>query len=297
MNIGFVGAGIMGHGMAVNLLEDGHRLRVVAHRNRAPIDDLVTRGASEALTFEVLGHEADAIVLCLTGTHTVETVVEALCDHLAPGVLILDTTTNEPGGPERIAARLDAAGMRYVEAPVTGGAAQAREGVLGAIVGCRRSDFADAKAILSSFCKDIARFGEVGMGVRAKLVSNFLALGTAALVIESFKQARSLGVDAEKLYRLAQLGSGNSTGLQRIIGAALEGDYGGYRFSVANSAKDFSYFCRLAQANGEVPALAGVLDTLFADAVSAGHGERMISELLDPALVDGAANRGPPGDE
>ena len=276
----------MGHGMVLNLLGDSYEVSVVAHRNRAPIDDLVSRGAREAASLEALAQNAKAIILCLTGTPVVESVVGQLLPHLGDGVLVLDTTTNEPGGPERVAARLAQVGVRYVEAPVTGGATQAREGELGAIVGCRESDLGDAQCLLGSFCKDVARFGPVGMGVRAKLVSNFLALGTATLVIESFKQARSLGVDWEKLYRLALLGSGNSTSLQRIIGNALEGNYRGYLFSVGNTAKDFAYFRQLAESNHGVPELAEVMHRLYQEALRNGLGERMISRRFTRPALD-----------
>ena len=79
-------------------------------------------------------------------------------------------------------------------------------------MGCDEGDFADAKAILEGCCARIEWFGDIGMAAKTKLISNFLALGTATLVIESFRQAREFGVDWQKLYDLALLGSGNSTG-------------------------------------------------------------------------------------
>ena len=286
MRIGFVGAGIMGHGMAFNLLRAGHDVTVIAHTNRVPIDDLVSRGAREAATIEQLATRSDIVVLCLTGTQVARAVIRDLIPHLMPGVLVIDTTTNEPEGPEELAAGLKDAGCRYVEAPITGGVKQAEDGVLGAIVGCDESDFVEAEEILRGFCKQVERFGSVGMGVRAKLVSNFLALGTATLVIETFKQARSLGVDWKKLYELAQLGSGNSSGLQRIVGAALNEDYRGYVFTIKNTAKDFSYICELADDNGNGSKLAPVMKAIYERALSEGHGDHMLSELLDPALGD-----------
>lgn len=284
MRIGFVGAGIMGHGMALNLLRAGHEVTVIAHRNRPPIDDLVSQGAREAASIEQLATDSEIIVLCLTGTHVARSVIGELAPHLMPGVMVIDTTTNDPHGPEELAARLTEVGAHYIEAPVTGGVNQAKDGVLGAIVGCDESDLDRAKDILSGFCKQVERFGPVGMGARAKLVSNFLALGTATLVVETFKQARSLGVDWKKLYELAQLGSGNSSGLRRILGNALEGDYRGYVFSIENTVKDFSYICKLTADNGDVPDLALVMKSIYERALADGHGGRMLSELLDPAL-------------
>ena len=286
MRIGFVGAGIMGHGMALNLLRAGHEVTVIAHKNRVPIDDLVSHGAREAATIEQLPTSSDIVVLCLTGTQVARSVIRDLVPHLMPGVMVIDTTTNEPEGPEELAAGLKDVGCRYVEAPITGGVKQAKDGVLGAIVGCDESDFVQAEEILGGFCKQVERFGPVGMGVRAKLVSNFLALGTATLVIETFKQARSLGVDWKKLYELAQLGSGNSSGLQRIVGAALNEDYRGYVFSIENTVKDFSYICKLADDNGDGSKLAPVMKAIYECAVSEGYGDHMLSELLDPALGD-----------
>ncbi len=284
MEIGFVGAGLMGRGMVENLLRHGHAISVVAHRNRAPIEALVEKGATEAASLAELAAGKQAVFLCVTDTPAAMAVLEALAPHLSPGTLVVDITTNAPDGPAALAAIARAAGGRYVEAPVTGGPVQAAEGVLGAIVGCDEADFEAAKALLDCFCARIERFGEVGMAVRAKLVSNFLALGTATLVIEAFSQARKLGVDWRGFYELAQLGSGNSGALKRILDGALEDDYGGYIFSVVNTRKDLSYFHDLAARTGDVPPLATVLKQMFEDAVDQGHGDRMLSELLRPDL-------------
>ena len=281
MNIGFVGAGIMGHGMALNLLAKGFEVAVVAHRNRAPIDDLVAQGAREASSSDDLARTADAVILCVTNSDVARRVVVDLLPGLRPGALVIDTTTHAADAPPDLAATLKAGGARYVEAPVTGGATQAREGKLGAVVGCDLDDLEDARPILAAFCARIERFGPVGAGTRAKLISNFLALGTATLVVETFRQARSLGVDWQKLYDVALLGSGNSAGLQRIVGNALNGDFGGYVFSIDNTLKDLTHIRDLLQADD---GLAAALRDVHARAVADGHGSKMLSELLDPSV-------------
>ncbi len=284
MKIGLIGAGIMGHGVGLNLLRARHELLVVAHRNRTPIDDLVSRGAKEADSIPGLARAADAVVLCVTDSPTARSVIGALLGALPADALLIDLTTNEPNAPAGFAAAASGVGAHYIEAPVTGGAAQAKDGVLGAIVGCDVAQFDRARDVLSAFCKQVEYFGPPGMGARAKLVSNFLALGTATLVIETFRQARALGVDWRKLYELAQLGSGNSAGLRRIMDKALEGDYGGYVFSVGNTAKDLAYFCQLMDDEETASDLAPVLRAMHERAVAEGHGGRMLSELLDPEL-------------
>lgn len=285
MKIGLIGAGLMGHGMGVNILTAGHELHVVAHRNRAPIEDLVSRGALEAPSPAALGALVDVVVLCVTGTPAAQKVIDALMEVLRPGMLVIDTTTNTSGGPEAFSSTLAGRDVTYVEAPVTGGAQQAREGVLGAIVGCDRELPQEARDVLSCFCRQIEQFGPAGAGARAKLVSNFLALGTAALVIETFRKARALGVDWQKLYELAQHGSGKSVGLDRIVGGAVAGDFNGYKFSIDNSIKDLSYFADLAEKNSCDSDLIPALLDVFSRAASDGHGNRMISELLDPELI------------
>lgn len=284
MKIGLIGAGLMGHGMAVNMLAAGHELHVVAHRNREPIDDLVGAGAFEAPTPAALVAEVDVVVLCVTGTPAVEKVIGDLKQSFRPRMLVIDTTTNACGGPEAFSETLSGLGVTYVEAPVTGGAQQAREGVLGAIVGCDTELPQQAHDVLSCFCKQVEQFGTAGAGARAKLVSNFLALGTAALVIETFRKAKALGVDWEKLYELARHGSGRSVGFDRIAGGAVAGDFKGYKFSVDNSIKDLSYFEELAEQNACNSDLLAALLGVFSNAASHGHGNRMISELLDPDL-------------
>ncbi len=284
MRIGLIGAGLMGHGMALNMLAAGHELHVVAHRNRAPVDDLVSRGALEADTPAALTAQVDVLVLCVTGTAAVERVIADVKPALRPGMLIIDTTTNTSDGPEAFSSMLAGLGVTYVEAPVTGGAQQAREGILGAIVGCDVQLPATAREVLSCFCRQVEQFGPAGAGARAKLVSNFLALGTAALVIETFRKAKVLGVDWQKLYELARHGAGRSVGFDRIAGGAVAGDFKGYRFSIDNCVKDLTYFSELAEKNACKSDLLPAFLGMFSNAASDGHGERMISELLDPDL-------------
>ena len=97
-----------------------------------------------------------------------------------------------------------------------GGPVQAEEGVLGAIVGCEEKDFEFAKEILMNFCEDVFILVLLAWVQKAKLVNNFLSLGTATFVIETLKAADKLGIDLKKLYDVAKLGSGNSGALNRI---------------------------------------------------------------------------------
>lgn len=284
MIVGFVGIGKMGAGMALNLLAAGHDVKFFARSPSSAVNEVVEAGAHQAASLAELAKEANVILLCLTDTQAVREVADGLALHLPAERLVIDLSTNDIDGPNDVSDLLTARGVDYVEAPVTGGVKQARDAALGAIVGANSVEvYGAARPILQAFCKKVVHIGPVGMAARAKLISNFLALGTATLVIEVFKQARALGIDWEPLYELSQLGSGNSSGLQRIVGNAIEGDYKGYLFSVENCLKDLHYLCELGQRTGTASTLAPVLHQIHDDAVRAGHGDRMISELLDPS--------------
>ncbi len=282
MRTRFIGAGSMGCGMAKNLLRSGHALTVIAHNNRAPIEDLVAHGAQEVSSYDALAKASDTIVLCVTGNTAASEIIEALRPSLCPSMMMIDTTTNPPDATMEFAALLSKNGISYVESPVSGGA-------LGGIVGCAEKDFERARAVLSCFCKRVERFGEVGAGSRAKLVSNFLALGTATLVVETFNYVRTLGVDWEKLYSLARLGPGRSSALERILDHALSRDYCGYVFSIENTLKYFAYICdmlgQIETTSNQHPYLASLMRTIYQEAAENGYGKRMLSEQLDPELT------------
>jgi 3-hydroxyisobutyrate dehydrogenase-like beta-hydroxyacid dehydrogenase len=97
--IGFIGAGLMGHGMARNIVEKGYRLAVLAHRNRAPIEDLLARGATEAESPAALARASDVVILCVPSSAEVEECVLAENGIMAgahAGLIVIDCTTAEP---------------------------------------------------------------------------------------------------------------------------------------------------------------------------------------------------------
>jgi hypothetical protein len=104
-HIGFIGTGLMGHGMAKNIVEKGYPLTVTAHRNRAPVDDLIQRGATEA-SLEDLAARATIIFLTLPGSPQVSDAVAKMTPHLKPGSVIVDCSTSDPTVTERLATDL-----------------------------------------------------------------------------------------------------------------------------------------------------------------------------------------------
>ena len=124
-NIGFIGAsGLMGHGMAKNLLGKGHKLALTVHRNRERVADLLAAGATEAPSPAALAAGSEIVFLCVTGSPQVEAPVEALLGGAKFGLVIIDCSTSEPESSARLRERCAAIGVSFVDAPL----AHARRG-------------------------------------------------------------------------------------------------------------------------------------------------------------------------
>jgi len=285
MHVGLIGAGMMGHGMAANLLGHGHQVSVIAHRNRAPVEDLVAKGAREAKTLAEIA-EADAILLCVTTSKVVEETLAKLRPHLRAGQLILDSGTSAPAVTKRLAHELEGLGVAYADIPLTGGPEQAEQGGLGVLCGATPETFARIEPLLACFATTVRHFGPPGSGHTAKLISNYLVTGMVALVAEAFGAARQAQIDWPDLYAVMLNGSGNSGVLRKMVEPALKGDFDGYRFALANAAKDIGYYAELAEGLGCSSKLTDSVAEIFARAVETGHGGRNVSHLLDPAIDD-----------
>ena len=280
VKIGFIGAGFMGYGMAHNLLKNQIRLSVIAHKNRKPIDKLIEQGAIELDSLKEIADFANVIVMCVTNTPIAIEIINEILPHLIPSTLFIDITTHHSTGSIEINNLLKLKNIRYVESPVMGGPVQSEQGVLGAIVGASNNDYEESRNILMNFCKDVFHFGEIGMGAKTKLISNFLSLGTATFVIETLKAANHLNIDLNKLYDVAKLGSGNSGALNRIADKAVEGDYKGYIFTVNNTLKDFTYINELLKDLPNAQKLSALTKSIYKEAADNGKGEMLISELI-----------------
>lgn len=285
MHVGVIGAGLMGHGMAANLLKHGHQVSVIAHRNRAPVEDLVAKGATEAKDLAGIA-QAEVILLCVTTSKVVEATIRGLKPHLRAGQIILDAGTSAPSATVRLARDLQALGIAYADIPLTGGPEQAEQGVLGVLCGASEETFARIQPLLACFATTIRHFGPPGSGHTAKLISNYLVTGMVALVAEAFGAARKSQIDWQDLYEVMLNGSGNSGVLRKMVEPALKGDFDGYRFALANAAKDIGYYAELAENLGIRTQLTESVAELFARAVESGHGGRNVSHLLDPAIDD-----------
>jgi 3-hydroxyisobutyrate dehydrogenase-like beta-hydroxyacid dehydrogenase len=152
------------------------------------------------------------------------------------------------------------------------------------LCGASPETFARIEPLLACFATTIRHFGPPGAGHTAKLISNYLVTGMVALVAEAFGTARQAQIDWKDLYEVMLNGSGNSGVLRKMVEPALTGDFDGYRFAVANAAKDIAYYADMAEGLGCSSRLTETVAQVFARAVETGHGGRNVSHLLDPAI-------------
>ena len=276
MRIGFIGAGLMGHGMVLGLLAAGYTVAISAHRNRQPIEDLVSKGAVENSDLKGVAESSDCIFLCLSNSRIVSQTIAALKPHLRSGQILVDAGTSEPASTRLLAQELAALGVAYADAPLTGGPEQAAVSQLGVLCGASPETFKAIAPLLACFASTIRFMGPVGSGHTAKLISNYLVTGMIALVAETFEAARKTGIDWRNLYEAMLNGSGNSGVLRKMVGPALAGDYEGYRFSLDNALKDIGYFKEVVPET----AMAKAVGDAFSMAVSRGLGPLNVSHLL-----------------
>ena len=283
-NIGFIGLGMMGHGMAANILDKGYLLTVMAHKNRKPIEDLLARGASEASSPKTLATQNDAVLLCVRGAEEVESLVygtEGLLQGCHQGMFIIDCTTSDPALSRKIAADVKKYGGHFADAPVTRAPRDAEAGRLNSLVGASDETFSMILPVLQAYSENITHFGSPGAGHSAKLINNFISMGYAALISEGMAMCSLAGVDSAKLYEVMSTGGADSGVLRKMVPGMLKGDLTGHQFSLGNALKDVSYFCRMAETEKFSSYLSDSLMTTYTDAVNAGFGDRFVASLIE----------------
>ena len=247
--IGFIGLGLMGHGIARNIVEKGYALNVVAHRNRAPIDDLVKRGATEVKSIREIGEQSSIVFLCVTGSREVEAAIrgaDGLMVTLKPGAVIVDCSTADPTSTVALAEELAAAGIALADAPLGGTPVQAAEGKLSAMVGATDEAFARIKPVVETWAAKIVHIGGPGDGHKMKLLNNFLSLGYAAIYAEALTLAKKVGISPERFDSVIRGGRMDNGFYQTFMGYTIEGNREAHKFTLSNALKDLMYLESMA---------------------------------------------------
>ncbi len=280
--IGFVGVGLMGHGMAKNVVENGYDLLVTAHRKREAVDDLVKRGAREVENVEAMAAEADIIFLCVTGSPQVEDNVSRIMAVMKPGLIVVDTSTAEPASTRALAEKMNAAGGALVDGPLSRTPAHAWSGELSSFLSGPKDVLAKVRPVVETYTAAIIDVSEnVGDAHSMKLVNNLVSLGYVALWSECYATLGKLGV-APGVFREAIRNSGMVCGnFENYSKYICDGDPNGHKFSLSNGHKDMTYYKAMAeQLSADRPMSAATL-ALLSRAIDADMAERFVPELID----------------
>jgi 3-hydroxyisobutyrate dehydrogenase-like beta-hydroxyacid dehydrogenase len=282
--IGFIGVGLMGHGMAKNIVEKGYPLTVMGNRNRAPVDDLVGRGAWEAKTPRAVAEASDIIFMCVTSSVQVEALVrgpDGIKSGASKGLVIVDCTTADPNSTLALAAELAPLGVTFCDAPLGGTPANAELGQLSAMVGADAATFQRIKPVCDAWAQKVVHLGPVGDGHKMKLLNNFVAMGYGAIYAEALALAQKVGITPQVFDSVVR-GSRMDCGFyQTFFRYVLERDRDAHQFTLVNALKDMRYLESMADGVSMANPVGNAVKNAYAMACSAGMEQDYVPMLSD----------------
>ncbi|WP_227306380.1 NAD(P)-dependent oxidoreductase [Acidisoma cellulosilyticum] len=281
--VGFVGLGLMGQGMARNILRKGWPLSVLAHRSRTAVEALVADGATEVTSARALAEASDIIVLCVTGSPEVSAVVEGPDGLAAAGkpLIVIDCSTSDPAQTVALVTRLDALGITLIDAPLGRTPKDAEAGTLDVMVGGDAETIERVRPILDAFAGRVLQTGPVGTGHTMKLLNNFLSMGYAALYAEAIALGAKAGLSPQVFDSVIRGGRMDCGFYQTFMKYTLERDRDAHKFAIRNALKDTSYLAAYANAVQFANPVGAAVRNSFAAAVGAGRGEDYVPMLAD----------------
>jgi len=286
-HIGMIGIGLMGHGIATNIVKNGHALKVLDHPGNQPLDPLKAAGVTTRPTPKALAAESDVIILCVTGTPQVEAILlgdDGVLQSLKPGTIVIDCSTAVPSSTEKVAQAVIAAGGLFLDAPMTRTPKEAAEGRLNLLVGGDAALFERCLPLLKCFAENVTHAGPIGAGHRMKLLHNYVSLGSVALLAEAAACAERAGVNAQTFVDVLAVGGGWGAPLERLKPFLLAGDPNGLRFSIANALKDLTYYNAMASDTQADHTIAEAVKHTLTQATQEGDPNDLVP-LLIPRLV------------
>jgi len=279
-----IGVGLMGHGIARSLLRHGHSLVFLAHPGNQPVDDLLAAGARSSASAAELAAGCEVLILCVIGTPEVEDALfrqGGALEGLRAGTVVIDCSTAIPSSTVRIAAAIERAGGRFLDAPMTRTPKEAAEGRLNVLVGGDAALLEECRPVLACFAENIVHAGPVSSGHRLKLLHNYVSLGFGVVLAEAAACARRSEVDDRVLLEVLGQGGGQSVVLERLRPFLEAGDDAAFRFTIANAAKDMDYYATMAQEIGASRNAALAVREVYARAAAGGHASATVPQLID----------------
>ncbi len=281
--IGYLGTGLMGGPMILNLLNAGFQV-TVWNRSAEKTAPAVEAGATQADTPAELADASDVIMCCLTNAAAVEAVVfgEAGVASVNGPSILIDFSSMDPELTKTFGVRLrDANGMGWIDAPVSGGTPAAKSGTLTIMAGGTKEDFAQAEPLMAPLAQQVTHMGPAGSGQMTKLVNQIISGGIMALTAEAVNFAQKTGVDATKLTQALAGGFADSKPFQLLAPRMATESFEDPLGTVAMMLKDLDTVATVAEGRAKLP-MTTAARMLMQTASDMGHAEHDISTIVLP---------------
>ncbi|ALQ29428.1 tartronate semialdehyde reductase [Arthrobacter sp. YC-RL1] len=272
-NVAFIGLGIMGLPMAKNLVNAGFTVTGF-NRSQGAIDALVAAGGKGAGSVAEAVEDADVVITMVPDSPDVEAVVsgkDGVFANAKAGALWIDTSSIRPDVSASLAADARAAGLRPLDAPVSGGEAGAIGGVLSIMVGGEQADFDAAAAVLDAVGKTIVLVGPSGSGQTVKAANQLIVAANIQALSEAVVFLEAYGVDTDAAIKVLGGGLAGSAVLDQKAQKILDREFApGFRLALHN--KDMGIVTSAAREAGVVLPLGALVAQLVTSTVASGDG-------------------------
>jgi 3-hydroxyisobutyrate dehydrogenase-like beta-hydroxyacid dehydrogenase len=273
--IGFIGVGVMGEPICRHLAAKSGKEVMAYDLSPQPLERLAAHGVKKAESVREIAERCEMVFLSLPSANEVKQVCAghgSLLAHMKPACYVLDLSTTPVALARDLAARFQAKGVNYIDAPVARTRAAAEEGKLLVMVGCKESLFARVKPVLQHFATDVVRCGVAGAGQAMKIINNMVLFQNVVALAEALAVIRKLGLDPEKAFDVLSKGSADSFALRNHgLKSMVPNKFPERAFSVEYALKDAGYALELAKmARIELTGLRNA-KALLDKAAAAGH--------------------------
>jgi 2-hydroxy-3-oxopropionate reductase len=273
--IGFIGLGIMGKPMAMNLIKKGYSLTVYDIKKDS-VKEVVAAGAKEGKSSKDIAAQSDIVITMLPNSPEVKECVlgkNGVLEGAKAGLILVDMSSIAPLVSKQLAAEVQKKGVEMLDAPVSGGEPKAKDGTLSIMVGGKKEIFEQVEPILKCMGASAVLVGDIGSGNITKLANQIIVALNIAAMSEAMVLATKAGVDPEKVFQAIKGGLAGSTVLNAKVPLALDGNFKpGFR--IALHIKDLSNALDTAHELGvPIPLTSGVLEIMQALKVDGKAGD------------------------
>jgi len=280
--VGLIGLGAMGSGMAQSLRRAGHTVHVFDVR-REVAEAFARDGGVACASPAELGTHCDVVVSVVVNAVQTEAVLfgtQGCAQHMKPGSVFVMCSTVDPSASVALEARLQTLGLRYIDAPISGGAARAMSGQITMMTAGQPEAYAVAEPFLNAMAAKVYRLGDqAGAGSQVKIINQLLAGVHIAAAAEAMALGLRQGLDAQALYDVITHSAGNSWMFENRMAHVLAGDYTPLS-AVDIFVKDLGLVLDMARASKFPLPLSSTAHQMFMQASSAGFAQEDDSAVI-----------------